>query len=188
MDGSTPCANVVSVDIGCETYVNSLTCEKSHVEHKKCACGNMRETAKITCQEALDIFSVSEEDHPVLQEAAFAPSAFLHVPNLVGGLSGPNATSDQDKALELKEIKTRQESCHSVSFDANKHKSLIKCATFPCSLEIPSVALSIKENNKESSIEVQGLCCSTFKSPAYARSMSLPVSSSYLITFYLLNW
>nr|XP_029120240.1 uncharacterized protein LOC105044460 isoform X1 [Elaeis guineensis] len=176
MDGSTPCANVVSGDIGCGTYVYSLTCEKSHVELKKCACCNMRETAKITHQEALDISTVSEEDHYVVQEAAFAPSAFLHVPNLDGGLSGPNATSDQDKALDSKEIKNCQESCQSVSFDAIKYKSLSKCATFPCSLEIPLVTLSIKENNKESSIEVQGLCCSTFESPAYARSMSLPSS------------
>ncbi|XP_038980120.1 uncharacterized protein LOC103710838 [Phoenix dactylifera] len=176
MDSSTPCTSVVAGNIGCETYAYSLSCEKSHVEHKECKCCNLKETAKITHQVILDISSVSEEDHSVVQEAAFAPSAFLHVTNLDGGISGLNATSDQDEAFDSKEIKTCQESCHSVSFDANKHKSLSKCATFPFTSDLPLDTLSIKETNEESSIQVQGLRSSTFASSAYARSMSLPSS------------
>lgn len=177
MDGSTPYANRVSGDIGCETYVYSLSCEDSHVEHKECRCCNVKETAKITTQEVLNISSVGEEDGSVVQEAGVVPSGSLHVSNLDGRISGPHAPSDQDEALDSKEIKTCQESCDSVSLDANKIKSLSKCATFPCSSEVLLNTLPIKGSNEESSTEVRGQCSSTSENPAYARSMSLPTSS-----------
>lgn len=176
MDSSTPCANMVSGDIGCETSVYNLSCEKSHVEHKEGTCCNMKETAKVTPQEALDVSSVSEEDNSVVREAGTAPGAYLHASNLDGRIFDPNAISDQEETLDSKEIETCQESCDSVSLDAYKLKSLNKCATFPCSSEAQLDTLPIKGSNEESSTEVQSRCSSTFKSPSYARSMSLPAS------------
>lgn len=187
MDGSTPCANTVSGDIGCKTSVYNLSCEKSHIEHKEGTRYNMKDTAKITHQEALDISSVCEEENSVVREAGTVPGAFLHASNLDGRISDPNAISDQETTRSSKEMETCQESCNSVFLDANKLKSLNKCATFPCSSGVQLDTLPIKGTNEESSTEVQGQCYSTFKSPAYARSMSLPVSSSHLATFYLFN-
>ncbi|XP_008807744.2 uncharacterized protein LOC103720010 [Phoenix dactylifera] len=176
MDGSTPHASMVSEGIGCETSVYSLSCEKSHREHKEGTCCNMKGTAKITPERALDVSFVSEEDNFIVREAGTVPGAFLHASNLGGRLSDPNAISDQEETRDSKEIETCQESCGSVSLDANKLKSLNKCATFPCSSEAQLDTLPIKGSNEESSTEVQGQPSSTFKSPAYSRSMSLPTS------------
>ena len=97
MDSSTPCANIISGDIGRETSVYNLSCEKSHREHKEGTCCNMKGTAKITPQEVLDISSVSEEDNSVVREAGTVPGAFLHASNLDGRISDPNAISDQEE-------------------------------------------------------------------------------------------
>lgn len=165
-------------DTSCGLYVYGLSHGKSNVENKECVCWNKEETAKLTLQGTPSDPFISENDVLTVQEADVAPSLVLPVGDLQAQLSD-NATSDE-KVLEAKHLESYQELHHFASSDVKKQKALTKSATFPSSVEVDPVDLSIDGGCGMPCSAFQQECSSAPNNPTYARSVSLPAPSKLI--------
>ena len=179
MPSFNPRASPVSQAICCELVVCSHSGEKPNTEDKQVASCNMKDTVDAT-SEGIIISPIDEKPGVVVPVTELDDGETVDCQVCYGQISVPNATSDQDDTLVSNEINMCKEFSQPLSLDGNVHKCLSKSKTFPVSRVVQAYSSSTNGRADSPGAEEQGQNSSASGTSAYLRSISLPVSFSYL--------
>ena len=139
----------------------------------------MKETMDVSSEDLI-ISPVDEKQSNVIPLAELEDGESMDCQVCSGRISVPNATSDQDDTHVSYEINMCKEFCQSLSLDAKVQKSLSKSKTFPESREMQTYSSSTNGRADSPGAADQTQNSSASGTSAYSRSISLPVSFSYL--------
>ncbi|XP_039128575.1 uncharacterized protein LOC120264797 [Dioscorea cayenensis subsp. rotundata] len=179
MDSATCEPNRKSGDICGGSSGQGLSCRDSLVAQKCCNASNKEAGMCIATAEDLNVrFCNDEVAALIVQEIGNNFQGMLHICDSSQQLSGNDASLDDDKMDMSIKIRMLQEMNNSVSLDAKVERSLNKFPTFPCPKELQNCSAPMNCRKGLLSRLLDGPTSSKSENPAYARSLSLPPSSS----------